>query len=412
MRAIQGALVLSLGLMASACNVVAVAVPVVPLAPPGVEVRPEVAEGYEQYSAVLSQWGTWEPDVENGVRWCPREDVLGPGDAFTPYVSRGHWGLSDAPIGKSPAGSLAWESEDPDTWGTITTRHGWWVHGRRWCWVPGTEEVASRVIWRWGDGFVGWAAEAPDCVAYDDVEYEALDWVFTLLGTLLEGRPADNRLDGEAAQVARSSSATAQGPGGEPVRSSRTGPPAKSIGDARTALAGYAAAHGQSIAQAAAHSLASKGASGSSGSSSNKSASSSAKKADAKSEPQLTAGVYYDAMMLDPVYLPAGGMPRLPTRALPAAGPYAAVNRDGAVGSASSALHAGGARGAAAAHGARSGSSAAAFAGSVHAPAHVHAGAGSSVTYHPSSGSSSHRSRSSGGRSSHRSSRSSGRSHR
>jgi hypothetical protein len=403
-------LVVALGLMASACNVVAVAVPVVPLAPQGVEVRPEVAAGYERYSAVLSQWGTWEPDDEHGVRWCPRAD----GPEFTPYVSRGHWGLSEAPIGKSPAGSLAWESEDSDTWGTITTRHGWWVHGSQWCWVPGTEEVAARVIWRWGDGFVGWVAEAPGCVAYDDVEYEALDWFFTLMGTLLDGSPQQNRLDGDAARVARSAAAPARGPGGEPVKGSRAAPPAKSVADARTALAGYAAAHGQTIAQAAAQrSLALKGSSEPSGSSGSKPSSSSAKKVDAKSESRVTAGVYYDAMMMDPMLVPVVGMPQMPARVAPAAGPYASVSRgDGAVGSATSALHASGAKGMPSARGS-GGASAAASAGAVHVPSSVRAGGGSGVTYHPSSSSSSYRSSSSGSKSSSKSSfKLGGRSHR
>lgn len=401
MRAIESLCVLAVALLVSACNIVSV-VPVVPIAPRGVPVRPEVAYGYEAYADTLSAWGTWEPDGEHGVRWCPRADVIEPG--FTPYTSRGHWALSEAPIGQAQAGSPAWVSEDSDTWGAITTRHGWWVQRRQWCWIPGVEETPGRVVWRWGDGFVGWAPEAPCWVALDDVEYEALDWVFTLLGTLLEHNVDQNKLDGEARQTARQATAPARAPGGGPIKGQRKGPPAKSIGDARHALDRYAATHAVTLQQAAHLAAAQKGSSGSSGSSdSSGSKSSSSSKQQKKSDAGFTAGAYYEALRADRMMMDDSMLllPRPASAAGPRGGdPIAAGSSPRGHANASALSHHAQSSPARGASGARLG-----------APSAAHAARSAAPSYRSSSGSS-HKSSSKSSSSSRSSSRSSGRSKR
>src|ERR1700678_1904107 len=125
MKLLRTGSLLLVALWTSACSV---SFPVIPLAPRGVHVRPDVARASRTFEPVLAEWGDWAPDYTYGVHWCPSRDVTGgPGVPFQPYVDRGRWGLSEAPIGEAPAGSLEWQSEDSDTWGKITSHHGWWV---------------------------------------------------------------------------------------------------------------------------------------------------------------------------------------------------------------------------------------------------------------------------------------------
>src|SRR5262249_48001722 len=276
---------------ASACTVTTASIP---LAPPGVQVRPAVARGYAAFETRLAPWGTWAPDYEHGVHWCPSQEAVGgPGAEFQPYLSRGHWESADAPIGRAPAGSPVWRSEDRDTWGEITTHHGWWIRvpGRRespWCWVPGMEETPAQVAWREGDGFVGWAPDAPDWVVVDDVDYEDwYDWAFTLLGTLLDRNPDQNSLSGEARDQARRS--TSQGhPREGSARRQKVGPSGNSVHAARAVLDSYVIKHPDAIAAAASRVSAGSGG----GHSGSKSKSSSAKAVEAKEKEgvSLTAG--------------------------------------------------------------------------------------------------------------------------
>jgi hypothetical protein len=389
-RLLQRTCLLAAGLCASGCVVVVPRAAIVPMAAPGVRLRADVSRGYAAYSGALAPYGAWEPDAEHGVRWCPRSDGVGPGGSFQPYVSRGRWGAAEAPVGRAPAGSPVWMSEDSDTWGGVTTRHGWWVHvepldgGREWCWIPGAQETAGRVVWRTGDGFVGWAPEAPTADADDDAEYDNLDWVYSLLGTLMDDGTDGNLLTGEARETARN--ATAPGAGG--AQRHAAAPSAAKVGDARKALSTYADLHKVTFAEAVARlpvSVASSSgkASGSSGSSgSGKSSKSDASARTTSTTPKATAAVYYDAMMADPMYMPAGYLPRVPH----ADGPAPFVSNGHAVGSAASAVH-----------------------GSSSTSAHAHTSS-TAPTYHPStsSGSSSKRGSSSGRSSSGHSSSSHG----
>ena len=129
----------------------------VPLAPPGVFVEDDVANGYVAYAGALAPWGQWESDSSYGVHWCPAR-VAG-ASAFHPYRSTGHWSTSDHTAYGSPPGTVYWKDEDSGSWTDTTTHHGWWVERGMddWCWVPGARETPARVVWRSNDDFVGWA---------------------------------------------------------------------------------------------------------------------------------------------------------------------------------------------------------------------------------------------------------------
>jgi hypothetical protein len=341
-KPVHHAIILALALAASACTV---SVPRVALAPPGVRVRPQVAAGYAAYEAQLSAWGTWSPDRTYGVRWCPSQEATGGPDVhFQPYLSRGHWDVGDGAEGGRPV----WRSEDLDTWGEITTHHGWWVrpdgHPSTWCWIPGAAETDGHVAWREGDGFVGWAPEPPDAeAAVDDADYDDMfDWVYTLLGTLTSDHTDQNTLTGAARDRAQAATAPARKANGA-VQRQLVGPSGNSIAAAHQALGQYAAQHPDALAASAAlhPALATGPSSGSGGSKSSKS-SSKAKEGSEKESVTATAGAaaapsmppayamtYYDALMMQP---PAG-----------VAGPVPQVHGAVASGSGSSAVNGGGA---------------------------------------------------------------------
>jgi len=304
----------ALALATSACSVAAgPGIPVVPYAPPGVRVQPEVAQGFAAYETTLAAWGFWSGDRQYGVHWCPRHSQTGGRDAsFQPYLNRGHWDVSDAPIGHAPAGSPVWTSEDLDTWGEITSHRGWWVQApepgasSRWCWVPGLEETPARVAWREGDGFVGWAPEPPQwAAADDDGEDDGLDWAYTLLGTLLEPDTDQNTLSGDARKMARSGTSPAKGAAGS-RKKQQVGPSGTSVAAAREVLTGYVAKHPDAIAAGIEHTTVN--ASAPSGSSGSKTKSTKADKAR-DGAPLPSAMAYCDAFQMEPAYGPVGVAP-------------------------------------------------------------------------------------------------------
>ena len=340
-------LLVAVAVLAPACTIAAYA-PAVPIAPPGVHVRAEVARGYAAYAAPLAAWGTWLPDSIHGVLWCPGPAATG-GEPFQPYLNRGHWDVSSAPIGGMPAGSPTWRSEASDTWSEITSHHGWWVRvaddgPSPWCWVPGAEETAARVLWREGDGFVGWAPEPPLWVACDEEDYDdSLDWTFTLLGTLLDGSPDQNQLTGPARDAARSATAPARSPGGSLPRN-HVGPSGTSVTAARKILADYIIVHPNAIAATSTSPGAGgkSGSKGSSGSSGTKRQASD-EKAKATEAPMLPSAMqYYDAFLTEPPVGPPGIVPGMRSAGL-AGGSGRAPADTGAFGgafSASSGAHA------------------------------------------------------------------------
>ena len=361
------------------------------------ELRPEVARGYAAYGERLSAWGTWSPDSRHGVRWCPRADVAG--DAFQPYLSRGHW---EVPEGSSK-GTPRWESEDPDTWGEITTHHGWWTHASgSWCWVPGTSATEARVLWRSGDGYAGWTPEPPAWEELDDLDFDRLPWVYTLLGTLAEVALDLNALSGDAAEEARHATA-ASVPSGGSLRP-RRGPSGASVGAARLSLLQYGHANlgalasaidklpagvkiGWNTATAAGLGGSSVKSGASSGSSSSSSSSSSSHKGGWRLEiislPPALA--FYDALLVAPPAGPIGLVPR-PSTGWTATGGSTGAGTGGGLGTATAALSTvstgGMARGA---HGVFGHSASAALLagigpyGSTHEPSSVQSGHGAGI---------------------------------
>ena len=213
--------------------------------PPGSPLERDIASGHRQYETALASFGKWSSDPLYGVKWCP---TMVDASTWVPYRSKGHWAAAEP-----PPGSPYWVSDDDEgAWGIITTHHGWWVYEEppgstsRWCWVPGAESTPARVVWRTGDGYVAWAPEPPptdpDCDAADN---DDLEWVFELIGTLLDDALDWGVLTGGAAHTA--SVATRRSREGRGVGhgngSSRVGPPRKAVAEARSALSSYVAAH-------------------------------------------------------------------------------------------------------------------------------------------------------------------------
>ena len=140
--------------------------------------------GYDAYTSgagdyfdELSSYGTWVQVADYGWAWCPLDTPVG----WRPFTV-GYWLWSDD--------GWLWMSEDP--WGATPYHYGRWAYDREygWVWVPGDVWAPAWVAWRYGDGYVGWAALPPNVgwragVGLDYSDYE-LDqrinrhrWCFT-----------------------------------------------------------------------------------------------------------------------------------------------------------------------------------------------------------------------------------------
>lgn len=83
-----------------------------------------------------------------------------------------------------------WVSDpDEEDWGWVTYHYGRWAFDRRigWFWVPGHEWAPAWVDWRYGDGYVGWAALPPDDLLAD-YEAEPALWLLAPLRYLTSPR--------------------------------------------------------------------------------------------------------------------------------------------------------------------------------------------------------------------------------
>jgi hypothetical protein len=203
---------------------------------PGSALEQDIAAGYRAYGPTLAPLGEWSRDAAYGVKWCPR----GVDTTFAPYRSSGHWVAADAP--DAPP---SWQTDSGGAaWTDITMHHGWWVWDEpkeapsRWCWIPGAEPTAARVIWRTGDGFAGWAPEPPptdpDAPSDDDGD---LAWTFEFEGSLYDDSVDSDVLTDSAADSAY---VATHSPG---AQRSRTGPPRSAVTGARKALGDYILAH-------------------------------------------------------------------------------------------------------------------------------------------------------------------------
>ena len=105
---------------------------------------PEPPPSPEYFEAQLAPYGQWMFLPEFGTRcWVP--NGLPPG--WRPYFDSGHWVYTDS--------GMYWASEHP--WGAIPFHYGRWVFRGSWLWVPAYEYAPAWVIWRHGEGHMGWA---------------------------------------------------------------------------------------------------------------------------------------------------------------------------------------------------------------------------------------------------------------
>jgi len=108
-----------------------------------------------EFRPTLDPYGAWVEDAKYGTVWVPNRDVVG--DDFAPYVSAGHWSLTDDD-------DWYWQSDYP--FGGVVFHYGrWvWVPGVGWAWVAGRRYANAWVTWRVPTddyGYVGWAPMPP-----------------------------------------------------------------------------------------------------------------------------------------------------------------------------------------------------------------------------------------------------------
>jgi uncharacterized protein DUF6600 len=121
-----------------------------------------VSFGY--FYNALAPYGRWYRHPRWGDVWHPI-DV--PRD-FRPYY-RGHWVYT---------GQYGWLWESDYEWGNIAFHYGRWVYDPYdgWLWVPGYVWAPAWVIWREGDGNIGWFPMPPDDRFLAGDEIYRTDW--------------------------------------------------------------------------------------------------------------------------------------------------------------------------------------------------------------------------------------------
>ncbi len=122
---------------------------VVPAAPASASVDVSI-----NFHDVLSPYGDWFDHPRFGLVWAPRYVERG----WRPYMD-GRWEYTDD--------DWTWVSDDD--WGWVTCHYGRWFLDRDegWIWIPGDEWAPAWVVWREGDGYIGWAPLPPDVDAFD-----------------------------------------------------------------------------------------------------------------------------------------------------------------------------------------------------------------------------------------------------
>ncbi len=125
-----------------------------PQAPQG-DVPETDPRALSEFRPTLDPYGTWIEDEKYGTVWVPNRDAVG--DDFAPYVSAGHWALTED-------NDWVWQSDYP--FGGVVFHYGrWvWVPGTGWAWVAGRRYANAWVTWRVPTddyGYVGWAPMPP-----------------------------------------------------------------------------------------------------------------------------------------------------------------------------------------------------------------------------------------------------------
>ena len=117
-----------------------------PLPPP--PPRPPIGYDVGLFYDDLDPYGEWIFVSPYGWVFAP----AGVHPDWRPY-SDGRWLYTDD--------GWMWDTDEP--WGWASYHYGRWFYQPRhgWCWVPGAEWGPSWVVWRSGDGWLGWAPMPP-----------------------------------------------------------------------------------------------------------------------------------------------------------------------------------------------------------------------------------------------------------
>ena len=96
----------------------------------------------------LSPYGTWIEDQQYGYVWAPDVD-----EDFSPYVTNGHWVLSD----------YGWTWVSDFEWGWAPFHYGRWTFDENYgnVWIPDTVWGPAWVTWRQANGYYGWSPMGP-----------------------------------------------------------------------------------------------------------------------------------------------------------------------------------------------------------------------------------------------------------
>jgi hypothetical protein len=127
--------------------------------PPAPQQPDNVAEtdprAMSEFRPTLDPYGSWVDDEKYGTVWVPNREAVG--SDFAPYVSAGHWALTDD-------GDWTWQSDYP--FGGVVFHYGRWVWlpGTGWAWVAGRRYANAWVTWRVpvdDYDYIGWAPLPP-----------------------------------------------------------------------------------------------------------------------------------------------------------------------------------------------------------------------------------------------------------
>jgi hypothetical protein len=103
---------------------------------------------YSVFYETLRPYGSWMDHPRFGFVWVPNVE---PG--FFPYGTNGYWLYTD----------MGWTWYSYYSWGWGPFHYGRWFYDPfyGWAWVPGYQWSCAWVVWRYSDGYYGWAPIGP-----------------------------------------------------------------------------------------------------------------------------------------------------------------------------------------------------------------------------------------------------------